>query len=235
MLPACYRDAACYRLVTGDAACYRLVTARLPSRSHSQSLLRYDEAQATLGSMTPALDGYAAIRRAFPPPAVDVDWRVLERELCLQLPSSYKALCDAYGDSVIGERGHVRIELIAPQAKRATNRFPAAALAVNASLRKQRAESSPVYPGPVPELRDWRFYPEEGGLLPWARDSLELIFFHMYPSSDPDGWPIVAPRVDGNLEVVPETDAASFLARLLTVRSASCASDAAAGTSNATT
>lgn len=153
---------------------------------------------------------------AFPPPAEvsGADWDVVENELGVRLPPAYKALCDAYGDSSIG--GEFR--LLAPQAKRKPARFPAVALAESASLREQREEDlqDPDFT-PTPDLREWRFFPELGGLLPWARDGGLFFFFETDPAAEPDAWPIVAPD-PGDFAVFPDTDAVAFLARLLKER-----------------
>ncbi len=103
-----------------------------------------------------------------------------------------------YGDAPIGPWGeHVR--LIAPQAEDKQNRFPAAALAEAARLRRQRDSQEPNST-PIPDLRGWRFLPEEGGLLPWGTEASDLMFFEVDPGSDPERW---------------TTDTATFLVRLL--------------------
>ena len=178
--------------------------------------------------MTEPTDCLTAVLQAFPPPA-DVppaDWDAVERQLGLRLPTSYKALCDAYGDVLLDPRG-AQLELLAPQATRPANCFPDVALAENASLRSRRSDqlASPESTA-IPDLRDWRFFPEAGGLLPWAWTGGALTFLEVDPMVDPEGWRIVAPGalvsnvVTADLVRVPERDIAAYVARLLVLVSA---------------
>ena len=163
------------------------------------------------------MDSLEWLVRTFPPPGEvpPADWGAVEAELGLRLPARYKRLCDLYGDNPIGEWGE-HVELIAPQAaNREENRFPKAALAENASLRGQRDSQEPDET-PIPDYRGWRFHPEQGGLLPWAWDGSQAVFFLVDPAADPDAWPIVASGTStSNLRVAEATDAASFLAGML--------------------
>ncbi|WP_431895935.1 SMI1/KNR4 family protein [Nonomuraea sp. bgisy101] len=118
--------------------------------------------------------------RLVPPPAVPVDangdWREVEAALGLVLPTDFKLLIERYG------RGRF-VDFLMPLTPFGDNellvRHARHLLDGERSFRESNPDKCP-YP----------FYPEPGGLLPWAgTDNGDRLCWST--TGEPDGWPIV--------------------------------------------
>lgn len=137
----------------------------------------------------------ALIGEAFTPPdgIPAADWGAVEAEIGVPLPASYKALCDAYGDSVL-ETSEGVLQLMAPQANRRDSRFPEAALGEIKMMARHIAEQSQSSGEAAGGAPSTPFFPEPGGLLPWAREGGRLIYYAVEAAVPPDAWRVVAPK-----------------------------------------
>ncbi|MEO6088625.1 MAG: SMI1/KNR4 family protein [Umezawaea sp.] len=109
-----------------------------------------------------------------PSPVPPVDWSAAERRLGVGLPADYRELVDTFGAGMFGE-----IRVAVPGAREPT--FDLAGLALGVHEVAVRTRLSPRAP----------YFPEPGGLLPWAFTSTGRIFSWAQVHDDPDRWPVV--------------------------------------------
>jgi hypothetical protein len=106
----------------------------------------------------------------------DGRWALVEEELGLTLPGSYKAMVDRFGAASWRDFLHVLSPFDETLELR---RRGAGALDADQDLRRQFPSH---YPLPL--------YPEVGGLLPWAiSDNGDVLYF--ITAGSPDSWPTV--------------------------------------------
>jgi hypothetical protein len=123
------------------------------------------------------------------------DWPELESSLRLRLPSGYKKYVELFPPGTC--RGSFSVYhpmddwrgSLAETMTRTGEQFQD-----SADLRSFRIQAAKMRKGlaerPEPEF-PFDFYPEDGGLVPWAMWEIDLILCWDSTGSDPDAWPVL--------------------------------------------
>lgn len=129
---------------------------------------------STVADLEAVLPGLRPLR---PAGRREVDWPEIARGLRTDLPSDYKALCEAYPSFSIGDS-----LLVTVADPRRESEFAAEMLEA-LDVLEDLAEDD-MSGGYVP-------YPRPGGLLHCAESSSGDIFYWRTGDPDPDAWPVV--------------------------------------------
>jgi hypothetical protein len=112
-------------------------------------------------------------------------WRELEAVLGTQLPSAYKTYIDVFPPGI--HRGWLVV--VDPRLQGGITTFVDNVATIGRVFRRLMEDAGNVGSGA-------RFFPERGGLIPWAHYDTIVTLFWRSDDDDPDNWQIVAASED---------------------------------------
>jgi hypothetical protein len=118
-----------------------------------------------------------------------IDWAGIESELGIRLPDEYKLYAQTFppGETRIGFRVFHPLQ---PGPGALVEHLPRMSMSFQ-SLVDERRERLAINPqSPVTDV-PFNFYPELGGLIPWAAWEINFVLCWDPTTADPNAWPIV--------------------------------------------
>jgi hypothetical protein len=117
------------------------------------------------------------------PKGLDRSWRSVEKELGLPLPSDYKRFIDTYGTGLICGKG-MDFGYLGVWNYRDRSEASPLSQSISSVIREYEDARSKGYDSPC------LFYPDSGGLLPFA-NTASGDYFNWTTSRSPDQWDVV--------------------------------------------
>lgn len=143
-----------------------------------------------------------------PPPADVVasvgDWRVIEAQLAVPLPSDYKEFVSLYGVGSVRES----IWILSPFSKY---------FSLQEKLQEHRRVHAELTENLGHDIIPYPVFPEPGGILPWATTSDGSVCSWVTTSSAPDSWVVFVESPEWDWEQF-ECSMTAFLAGALSGR-----------------
>lgn len=135
----------------------------------------------------------AELLRRMPPPEStrripDVPWRASFDEIGFSFPQDYQCFVETYGSgSVCGD-----LAIVMPWRAGGPEGLPEMEGFGLFMVRVEKMSYLNRFHTDAPERWPYAFWPEHGGLLPWARNREYGYFFWLTGDADPDRWTCVA-------------------------------------------
>jgi hypothetical protein len=124
------------------------------------------------------------------------DWAAIEGELGVRLPGEYKELVQAFPPGAFGE-----LIVFHPARRSGFTGLPDQI----SGFATMFSGSLSVAPSDIRDSFPFGFYPESGGLIPWAAFNVAAVLCWLPNSEDPDAWPVLAYADDGIYESIDGT------------------------------